>query len=141
MNVLPASYEPVTIFVLAPGAFFVLACLTALQNKFKMPSATNVENPNPIACGGNCATCHGSACSANHGLLEAERAAKKAEEAARKAELAKKALEAKKAKEAEEAAKKAAKAPGEAVTEKTETKKVNVAAVENKPVVEGKGDN
>ena len=141
MRILPASYEPVTIFVLAPGAFFVLACLTALQNKFKMPSATNVENPNPIACGGNCAACHGSACSANHGLLEAQRAAKKAEEAARKAELAKKALEAKKAKEAEEAAKKAAKAPGEAVTEKTETKKVNVAAVENKPVVKGKGDN
>ncbi len=105
MQILPASYEPVTIFVLAPGAFFVLACLTALQNKFKMPSATNVENANPIACGGNCATCHGSACSANHGLLEAERAAKKAEEAAKKAELAKKAAEAKKAKEAAEAAK------------------------------------
>ena len=104
VRLLPASYEPVSIFVLAPGAFFVLACLTALQNKFKMPSATNVENPNPIACGGNCATCHGSACSANHGLLEAQRAAKKAEEAAKKAELAKKAAEAKKAKEAAEKA-------------------------------------
>ena len=104
VNILPTSYEPVSIFVLAPGAFFVLACLTALQNKFKMPSATNVENAVPIACGGNCAACHGSACSANHGLLEAEKAAKKAEEAARKAELAKKAAEAKAAKEAAEKA-------------------------------------
>ena len=30
-----------SIFVMAPGAFFVLAALTALQNKLKMPSATN----------------------------------------------------------------------------------------------------
>ncbi len=107
-RIMPAAYEPATIFVLAPGAFFVLACLTALQNKFKMPSATNVENPNPIACGGNCAACHGSACSANHGLLEAERAAKKAEEAAKKAEVAKKAMEAKKAAEAAKAVQEAA---------------------------------
>ena len=105
-RIMPTAYEPATIFVLAPGAFFVLACLTALQNKFKMPSATNVENPNPIACGGNCASCHGTACSANHGLLEANRIAKKAEEAKKKAELAKKAMEAKKAKEMAEAEKK-----------------------------------
>ena len=32
MQVLPVSYEPITIFILAPGAFFVLAGLTALQN-------------------------------------------------------------------------------------------------------------
>ena len=30
--VMPASYVPINIFVLAPGAFFVLAALTALQN-------------------------------------------------------------------------------------------------------------
>ena len=35
MQVLPESYEPITIFILAPGAFFVLACLTALQNVMK----------------------------------------------------------------------------------------------------------
>ena len=28
---------------MAPGAFFVLAGLTALQNRLKMPSATNQE--------------------------------------------------------------------------------------------------
>lgn len=31
-QVLPDTYEPITIFILAPGAFFVLAGLTALQN-------------------------------------------------------------------------------------------------------------
>ena len=31
----------ISIFVMAPGAFFVLAGLTAIQNKLKMPSATN----------------------------------------------------------------------------------------------------
>ena len=33
----------ISIFVMAPGAFFVLAGLTALQNHLKMPSATNVS--------------------------------------------------------------------------------------------------
>ena len=32
-QVLPDTYEPITIFILAPGAFFVLAGLTALQNQ------------------------------------------------------------------------------------------------------------
>lgn len=35
-SVLPDSYEPLTIFILAPGAFLVLAFLTALMNKLKM---------------------------------------------------------------------------------------------------------
>ena len=57
-QILPTSYEPVTIFILAPGAFFVLAALTALQNKFKKKAA---EKGDPIAekigCGSGCATC------------------------------------------------------------------------------------
>lgn len=65
----------ITIFGLAPGAFFVLAVLTALQNKFKAPSATNGSVPkSSLACGGNCMTCSGSACSANHAMLEDLRA-------------------------------------------------------------------
>ena len=40
---LPISFEPITIFVMAPGAFFILALLTAIQNKLKLPSATNVQ--------------------------------------------------------------------------------------------------
>lgn len=39
VQILPVSYEPVTIFILAPGAFFVLALLTALQNKLKKRAA------------------------------------------------------------------------------------------------------
>ena len=35
INVLPESYEPLTIFILAPGAFLVLAFLVALMNKIK----------------------------------------------------------------------------------------------------------
>lgn len=35
-QIMPKSYEPVTILILAPGAFFVLACLVAIQNKVKM---------------------------------------------------------------------------------------------------------
>lgn len=42
LNTIPfLKYEPVAVFVLAPGAFFVLAALTAVQNKLMLPSATN----------------------------------------------------------------------------------------------------
>jgi electron transport complex protein RnfE len=53
-TVMPASFEPISIFVLAPGAFFVLAMLTALQNKLQLPSATNTSTTN---CGGGCSHC------------------------------------------------------------------------------------
>ena len=52
------GYEPVTIFILAPGAFFVLALLAALQNKFKIGAAKRGIDPsNPDKCGGACASC------------------------------------------------------------------------------------
>lgn len=57
-QILPDSYEPITIFILAPGAFFVLACLTALQNKMKKRAA---EKGDPaaekIGCGADCGGC------------------------------------------------------------------------------------
>ena len=37
VQVMPASYTPCSIFILAPGAFLVYAGITALQNKLKMP--------------------------------------------------------------------------------------------------------
>ena len=77
---IPDDYH-ITFFVLAPGAFLVLAFLTAIQNKLKLPSATNVENDSDIACGGNCASCVGCASVANKGILEAERVAAKAAKA------------------------------------------------------------
>lgn len=69
-GILPDSYEPISIFIMAPGAFFVLACLTALQNKFKAPSATNVQNASSLSCGGNCASCTGTACAQNRKKIE-----------------------------------------------------------------------
>ncbi|SHM47009.1 electron transport complex protein RnfE [Anaerosporobacter mobilis DSM 15930] len=73
-NIMPSSYEPATIFVLAPGAFFVLAMLTAIQNKLKAPSATNGEGKeDTIACGGNCSNCHGADCVANRETLSKEK--------------------------------------------------------------------
>ncbi len=81
-NIIPETFH-ISIFVLAPGAFFVLAALTALQNKFKLPSATNVDvvaPTNGLTCNGNCMNCSGHTCQANHGLIEAQKAAIKAEE-------------------------------------------------------------
>ena len=66
---LPISFEPITIFVMAPGAFFILALLTAIQNKLKLPSATNVQNSS-LKCGGDCLHCHGSQCQINKSLLK-----------------------------------------------------------------------
>lgn len=78
--VIPEDYH-IAIFVLAPGAFFVLSILTALQNKFKAPSATNKALPkSELACGGNCSTCSGSSSMENHQTLDAR--IKEAEEAA-----------------------------------------------------------
>ena len=90
----PENYR-IAIFGLAPGAFFVLAILTALQNKFKAPSATNGSVPqSKLACGGNCMSCTGSACMANHTTLESLRIQAEEEAlAAKKAALAKKEAE------------------------------------------------
>lgn len=57
-QVMPDSYEPFTIFILAPGAFFVLACLVALQNKVKRNLAKKgKEVPKTAGCGEGCASC------------------------------------------------------------------------------------
>lgn len=39
LQIMPDSYEPVTILILAPGAFFVLAALIAVQNKVRINKA------------------------------------------------------------------------------------------------------
>ena len=84
-QVLPDAYEPFSIFVMAPGAFFVLAILTAVQNKLKLKSATNGDAPvsnSTLACGGNCAECVGEVCTQNRMRIEQkldEAAAKKAD--------------------------------------------------------------
>lgn len=60
-QVMPEAYEPVTIFILAPGAFLVLAMLTALQNRVKRTrqekgKETKIES----SCGGSCDSCGGA---------------------------------------------------------------------------------
>ena len=55
-RIMPKSYEPISIFILAPGAFFVLSLLCALQNKFKAKGA-NRHTKSGAVCGGNCAEC------------------------------------------------------------------------------------
>ena len=58
-SVLPASYEPISIFVMAPGAFFVLALLTGIQNKVKLNMAKKGKDVSRIqsGCNSDCASC------------------------------------------------------------------------------------
>lgn len=60
IRVMPKSYQPLTIFILAPGAFFVLACLVAVQNKIKNNFARKGKKASvPSGCGAGCASCAG----------------------------------------------------------------------------------
>lgn len=94
--IMPESYEPIAIMVMAPGAFLVMACLTALQNKLKAPSATNVHKDSELACGGRCAGCSGMACTLNHAKIAEQTAEKirlQAEEKKRAADMKKTAVQ------------------------------------------------
>ncbi len=59
VRVMPTGYIPVSIFIMAPGAFFVLAILTAIQNKVKEIGERNGKDMSKIqsGCGGNCLSC------------------------------------------------------------------------------------
>lgn len=59
-TVMPEAYEPATIFILAPGAFFVLSCLVAIQNKVKMRKPK--DSAPSASCEGNCSSCGNGAC-------------------------------------------------------------------------------
>ena len=55
-----AGYVPVTIFILAPGAFLVLAGLVALQNKIKKNAAKKGKKVTETSgCGEGCGSCGG----------------------------------------------------------------------------------
>ena len=72
MQILPDSYEPFTIFILAPGAFFVLACLVALQNKVKNNLARKGKKvPEAAGCGARCASCGNAAACGGHAIATA----------------------------------------------------------------------
>jgi electron transport complex, RnfABCDGE type, E subunit len=72
MQILPDSYEPFMIFILAPGAFFVLACLVALQNKVKNNLARKGKKvPEAAGCGASCASCGNAAACGGHAIATA----------------------------------------------------------------------
>ena len=61
MHVMPESFEPIRIFIMAPGAFFVLAMLTAGQNKLKIVLSSKGKDVSKIGSGCSsdvdCANC------------------------------------------------------------------------------------
>ena len=54
-----------------PFSFEPIAFLTAIQNKLKLPSATNTKESS-LKCGGNCVECYGHQCQINKSLLKEE---------------------------------------------------------------------
>lgn len=73
------KFEPIRIFGLAPGAFFVVALLTAIQNKVKKSMEEKGKNVEKIQSGCNfdCASCGDSGCS--HKFYDAQAGEKKVE--------------------------------------------------------------
>ncbi len=67
IRVMPQSYVPFSIFVMAPGAFFVLAALTAIQNKVKIAGEKKGRDMSKIqsGCSEDCMHC-GKAGSCEH---------------------------------------------------------------------------
>lgn len=69
-RVMPESFTPIGIFVMAPGAFFVLAILTAGQNAIKahyekLGKKSKIINVDKLGtgCGSDCSTCGEAGCS------------------------------------------------------------------------------
>ncbi len=64
-RVMPESFTPIGIFVLAPGAFFVLAGLSALQNVAKAAGAKKGKDVSKIGsgCSEDCLNCGQKGCS------------------------------------------------------------------------------
>ena len=64
IHVMPESFVPVSIFIMAPGAFFVLALLTAIQNKVKIAGEKKGKDMSKIqsGCGHDCLSCSDTGC-------------------------------------------------------------------------------
>ncbi len=64
IRVMPESYVPVSIFIMAPGAFFVLALLTAIQNKVRINGERRGKDMSKIqsGCSSDCMNCADAGC-------------------------------------------------------------------------------
>lgn len=64
IQIMPDTYTPVGIFVLAPGAFFVLAALTAVQNFIKIRGEKKGKDVSKIqsGCSEDCVNCADGGC-------------------------------------------------------------------------------
>lgn len=70
IQIMPSSYEPITIFILAPGAFIVLSMLVAARNKIMNhmeKKGKKVVKPQGGCAEGGCASCGGCASSLSSG--------------------------------------------------------------------------
>lgn len=118
MQIMPDSFTPIGIFVLAPGAFFVLAALSAIQNFIKIRGEKKGKDMSKIGsgCSHDCMNCAVGSCG--------DRTEEKAEEKPEEKAEAEKTTEEKPAEEA-------------VVTEKpAEEKIVEEKPAEEKPVEE-----
>lgn len=69
-QIMPSSYEPITIFIMAPGAFIVLSMLVATRNKIMNhleKKGKKVVKPQGGCAEGGCASCGGCASSLSAG--------------------------------------------------------------------------
>lgn len=65
-QIMPSFYEPATIFILAPGAFFVLAMLAALRNK--LSEGKPKKEYSMHSCIEGCEACANKACAGKSNL-------------------------------------------------------------------------
>ena len=66
-------FRSISIFVMAPGAFFVLAALTAIQNKIKIAGAKKGKDVSKIqsGCNSDCLNCKDSG-SCSHKFIDVD---------------------------------------------------------------------
>ena len=70
-KIMPDAYQPISILILAPGAFFVLACLTAVQNKVRISKAKREGTAISVCERENdCAGCTNTLCGGKTFTLE-----------------------------------------------------------------------
>lgn len=64
-HIMPEAYVPCSIFIMAPGAFFVLASLTAIQNKIKRNGEKKGKDMSKLqsGCSEDCMNCSEKGCS------------------------------------------------------------------------------